>query len=642
MIALVFAASFQDNVSILLPSIISSNMVLQRNSSVPLWGWAMPGTKVIVTASWTKKLVTATAGDTGKFMLKMPTGKAGGPYSIKFTTDSGSETIDGVLLGEVWLCSGQSNMWWPLGPHQGLTEVDGGKAEVDSPANPNLRFFTVGQAFSGEPQANCKGNWLESTPEAKHNVSASAYFFGKALEAKLKVPIGLVVSAVGGTESELWTSRAKLMSIPEFARRIEPVPGALAEFQRQERDYKAAVARLDAGRQTFIQPGFSDAIWQESEQPAAWSTTNLKAYDGVVYYRKSIELTAAQIIGNATLELGAIDDNDITFVNGRQVGATDDYSVNRSYRVPAGTLIEGKNVIVVRVEDTGGEGGFSGDETALRMRLGDGSVSSLAGTWKWHYGPGTADIPPRPVNTIPNHSTLYNGMIAPLIPYAIKGAIWYQGESNVSRALQYRTAFPSMIQDWRTRFGRGDFPFYFVQIAPFPYSNNTASCELREAQTMTLKFLKITGMAVISDVTPNVNDIHPSKKREVGDRLALLALSRLYGYKQADDQSPTYRSMKIEGNSIRISFNNVPDGFQRERLKVDGFVIAGENRRFYPAEAAIDGNTIRVSSPQVDRPIAVRFLWTDTAMATLFSAGGLPVSSFRTDDWAGVTKGVFW
>lgn len=602
----------------------------------------MPGSKVLVNPSWSKSSITATANEFGKFQVKIRTGKAGGPYSIKFATGESSETIDGVLLGEVWLCSGQSNMWWPLGPHAGLTEIEGGKAEVDAPSNPNLRFFTVGHAFSAEPQANCKGNWLESTPEAKHNISATAYFFGKALEAKLKVPIGLVVSAVGGTESELWTSREKLMSIPEFASRIEPVPGALAEFQNLDRAYKEAVLKLDSGRQTYIKLDFSDESWQESQQPAAWSTTNLKDYDGVVYYRKTIQLSAAHAGGNATIELGAIDDNDITFVNGRQVGATDDHSVNRSYRVPVGTLVEGKNVVVVRVEDTGGEGGLYGNSDALRIRFGDGTVFSLSGTWKWHFGPGSADIPPKPVNKIPNHSTLYNGMIAPLIPYAIKGAIWYQGESNVSRAMQYRTAFPAMIQDWRERFGRRNFPFYFVQIAPFPYSNNTSSCELREAQTMTLKFLKNTGMAVISDITPNVNDIHPSKKREVGDRLALLALSRLYGFRQADDQSPTYRSMKVEGNFIRISFNNVPNGFQRERLKADGFVVAGENRRFYPAEAAIDGNTIVISSTQVVRPVSVRFLWTDTATATLFSAAGLPVSSFRTDDWAGVTKGVFW
>jgi sialate O-acetylesterase len=642
MIALLLAPAFSSLQSVLLPSVISSNMVLQRNTTAPLWGWALPGSVVSVKTSWNSKTSITTAGEDGRFMVKVKTGNAGGPYTIQISAGRDTETVNGVLLGEVWLCSGQSNMWWPLGPHQGLTQIEGGKAEVDLPSNPNLRFFTVGQANSSEPQKNCKGSWLESTSEAKHNISASAYFFGKALETKLKVPIGLIVSAVGGTESELWTSREKLMTIPEFARRIEPVPGALAEFQKQDRIYKDAVAKLDSGRNTYIKTDFEDTAWQTSEEPSAWSTNSLKSYDGVVYYRKSIQLTSSQAAGAATLELGSIDDNDVTYLNGRVIGATEDYSVNRSYRLSAGTLVEGTNVIVVRIEDTGGDGGFYSSADALRIKLGDGSVFPLTGTWKWHFGPGSADIPARPTNNVPNHSTLYNGMIAPLIPYAIKGAIWYQGESNVSRAMQYRTAFPAMIQDWRTRFGRGDFPFYFVQIAPFPYSNNGASCELREAQTLTLKLLKNTGMAVISDVTPNVNDIHPSKKREVGDRLALLALSRLYGFRQADDQSPTYRSMKVEGSTIRITFNNLPNGFLREKMKVEGFTISGASRRFYPADAIIDGKSIVVSAKEVQEPLAVRFLWTDTAMASLFSSGGLPVSSFRTDNWPGVTEKVFW
>lgn len=650
---LLFAASIavlssSAHADVKLPAVLSDNMVLQQNADVRLWGWARPSEEVSVSPSWQKAPVRAKADAKGHWEVRVPTPVADKTsHTIVFAGDN-ELTIRDVLIGEVWVCSGQSNMEWPI--H--LT--DNWQAETKDAANPAIRIFTVENTIAAEPREDCKGKWQHASPESVKNFSAVGYYFGRELNRELGVPIGLVSADWGGTPAEAWTSEQGLSTMPEWTdelaqvRKLRADANALrAEHETQTRAWMKRFEEIEPGSRagsSWAAPELDDASWAEANQPGAWGG-ELANHDGTVWVRRAVDIPEAMAGKDLKLELGPIDDNDTTYFNGEVVGekmAEGSHTVAREYFIPARLAKAGRSVIAVRMLDTGGPGGMMGEAGQLRLSGVGGSIA-LAGPWKIKVGAKKSALPspPRMPGIAPWMVTsLYNGMIAPLTPMSIRGVIWYQGESNRERAHQYRSLFPAMIHDWRAQWnmsGNRDFPFFFVQIAPFAYGGDKGeAAELREAQMLT-SALPNTGMAVTMDIG-NPRDIHPTNKKEVGRRLSLWALAKTYG-KKVECSGPTMKSFTVKGNQFEIAFDHAKD------LNTGGnpmtppshFMIAGEDRKFVPAKAVIDGEKVIVSADGVATPVAVRYAWGAADEPNLKNGEGLPASSFRTDDWPGVT-----
>lgn len=630
--------------NITLPKIFGDHMVLQREKPIPVWGWAEPGEKV--TVQFNKQTKTTIAGKNGKWMLKLDPEKAGGPFTL---TAIGKNRVSfrDVLVGEVWICSGQSNMEMPIA---GWGKINNYEQEIADANYPQIRHIKIPNKISGRPLEDIeRGEWKIASPQNAGEFTATGYFFARELHRQLKMPVGLVNTSWGGTMVETWTSREAFQQSPEFRGMIAGMPSldidsfakarSAAMIKKIEDAQGPLVSKEVAATWSGANANFAD--WKQMSLPGLWEQSALPGLDGVVWLRKHFTVRAEDAGKEAVLELAMIDDNDITWVNGVQVGATNAYNIKRRYKIPAGVLKEGVNSIAIRVEDTGGGGGVYGEASGLQISFGN-LQQSLAGNWSYRVeslmqntGIGPNDFP----------TLLYNAMIHPLIPYAMRGAIWYQGETNAGRAYQYTKAFPLMINDWRKRWGTGNFPFYFVQLASFNAGNGnsrngSAWAELREAQLKTLS-LPNTGMAVTTDIG-DPTDIHPKNKQDVGRRLAAIALNKVYG-KNIVGSGPAYQSMKITGNKAVLTFTSMGSGLVAKGGdgKLSGFEIAGADRVFYPAAATISGNTVTVSSTAVPNPVAVRFGWADDAGTNnLFNKEGLPASPFRTDSWKGVTEGV--
>lgn len=626
-----------------LPKFFGDSMVLQRDQLIPIWGWADKNEKVTVQLGHqTKKVV---AGKDGKWRVNLDKLSAGGPYQLLI---KGKNTIafTGVLMGDVWLCSGQSNMEFTV---NGV--VNAGK-EIAGSNFPWIRHVYIPKAVSGKPETDLSQNtnWKSATPGNTGNFTAVGYFFARQLYEELKVPIGLVHSSWGGTDVEPWTSREALENNEEFRPLMKNIPSI--DLDSLAKKYKKMMtAKLqewqgglpDASAiDSWKELSFDDAAWKQMAVPALWESQGLEGLDGVIWFRKNIMLSAADAGKAGHIELSMIDDIDDTYINGIKIGSSIGYNVPRSYEIPAGILKEGKNVIAVRINDTGGGGGIYGEARDLKITI-DKQSLPLAGQWKCRIASvleGTRSVGP---NTYP--TLLFNAMINPLIPFAIKGVIWYQGENNASRAYQYRKAFPLMIQDWRQHWGKGDFPFYFVQLASFNAANGnsrngSAWAELREAQTQTLS-LSHTGMAVTTDIGTS-DDIHPKNKQDVGKRLAAVALHDAYG-KEIIYSGPVYQSMKADGNKIVLSFSHTGSGLlvKNKYGYIKGFEIAGADQKFYYAKAFVQGTGVVVMADSVTHPVAVRYAWADDAgEANLFNREGFPAGPFRTDNWKAITRDV--
>jgi sialate O-acetylesterase len=461
------------------------------------------------------------------------------------------------------------------------------------------------------------------------------------------VPVGLINTSWGGTMVETWTSRKAFEQSDEFKNMIGGMPllnlDSLAKVRKDAmlkkiEAFQGVLVNKDVAM-TWNDANIDDSKWKQMNLPGLWEQKGLDGLDGVVWFRKSIIVSAADAGKAATLELAMIDDNDITYVNAVKVGSTNSYNTKRKYTIPAGILKEGKNIIAIRVEDTGGGGGVYGDPADMKITI-DNNPESLAGDWSFRVESilQNSSVGPNDYPTL-----LFNAMVNPLIPYAMRGVIWYQGETNAGRAYQYRQAFPLMITDWRKHWASGDFPFYFVQLASFNAAhgnskNGSTWAELREAQTLTLS-LPNTGMAVTTDIG-NATDIHPKNKQDVGKRLAAIALHDVYG-KSMVSSGPMYQSMQITGNMITLSFKNIGSGLitKTNDGNLSGFEIAGEDKKFYQARAFIKDNKVIVSSDAVLHPVAVRLGWADNAGDdNLFNKEGFPAAPFRTDKWKGITE----
>jgi len=634
---------------ILLPSVFSNNMVLQQKTNAAIWGKATAGKAVKITVSWNKINYGAIADANGNWKIKVGTPGYGGPYTITIS-DGELLVLNNVLIGDVWICSGQSNMEMPLA---GWGKISNYEKEIADAKFPNIRLLQAEHITSNTPLSDAKvtnGGWQECSPKYIAEFSSTAYFFAREVYEKTKIPIGLIHTSWGGTIAEAWTSAESLKKMTDFSAAVDKIQQAAKNSSTVSYDEKVANwVKMTTEKDSGYQAGqlkwatAETTGWKSMNLPTLWEEASLKNFDGIVWFSRKVNVPENWKTSGIKLNLGTIDDNDIAYVNGVKVGETVGYNVGRSYAIPADLLKPGENIITVRVFDSGGGGGIYGEAKDLSVTNNAGEKISLAGDWKYKIGLNFNNIGPKPADESgPNRPTvLYNAMINPFIQFSIKGAIWYQGESNADRAYQYRELFPVMIKDWRQKWGQGDFPFYFVQLANYMQVDNapveSAWAELREAQQKTL-VLPNTGMATIIDIG-DAKDIHPKNKQEVGRRLGLIALAKTYGQKN-NYSGPVYQSAKVEGKQIRLTFGNTENGLKAaDGVTLTGFAIAGADKKFHWAKAMIQGNQIVVSSDQVANPVAVRYAWGNNPVTNLIANDGLPASPFRTDTWQGITSG---
>jgi sialate O-acetylesterase len=629
-----------------LPAIFTDDMVLQQQTDAPIWGKASPGKDVKITISWDNKTYSVKAATDGSWKAILKTPSYGGPYTVTIT-DGKKLVLNNVMIGEIWLCSGQSNMEMPLA---GWGEVKNFKQEIAEANYPNIRLLQVKKKTSYQPQSDLilqNEKWQVCSPATVPEFSSVAYFFGRNLHQNMNnIPIGLIDASWGGTIAEAWTSAESLETMPYFAKAVSEkknLPDADAEkkYRAEYAAWEEKVMTVDKGfsngNPVWASSDVNDVAWSDMSLPGLWEGNGLGEFDGIVWFRKTIDIPDDWAGKKLELSLGAIDDEEVTWFNGVKVGSTSGYNVNRVYTIPAGLVQKGKAVITVRVLDTGGGGGFGGNESEMYLKQEkSGKLLSLSGNWKYNSVIDFSKFPTAPPALgNPNQpSVLFNAMIHPITSFAIKGAIWYQGESNADRGYQYRDLFPLMIRDWRKQMNN-DIPFYFVQLANFmeqksePQESNWA--ELREAQLKTLH-LNNTGMAVPIDIG-EAYDIHPKNKQDVGTRLALAARVNTYG-QNIPYSGPIYQTYKVDGNKMRVTFTNADGGLKiKDGQTLKGFAIAGPDHKFYNAVAVIDGNEVIVSSPNVLFPVAVRYAWADNPDCNLYNGAGLPASPFRTDDW---------
>ena len=626
---LILSATFA-NAEVRLPKLIADGMVLQRGTELKLWGWASPQEKVEI--SFMNKVYRTLADASGKWKVKLPSQKPGGPYIMTIN----EKEIKDILVGDVWLCSGQSNMELPIS-----RVLDLYKSEVDTANNSKIREFVVPLKYDFKtPQQDLSGGtWQSVNPKNVLRFSAIAYFFAKDLYQKYGVPVGIIRSAVGGSPIEAWLSEEALKQFPSYleSAKILRTDGYMDSIRARENEttskWNNALYKADKGTSGTIKWFDNDcdiSAWGRMNLPSFWSDNGLKGLNSSVWLRKTIDLPASMTGKPATLRLGCILDCDSVFVNGRFVGTISYQYPPRIYTVPAVLLREGINTITIRVISYSGRGGFVKDKP-YKLILENDEID-LKGEWKYKVG---AQMEPLKSTTFFQYKPLglYNAMIAPVTNYAIKGVVWYQGESNTERYAEYESLLSSLIKNWRGKWSKPSLPFIYVQLPKFmeakkdPSESNWAM--LREAQLNTLK-VPYTAMVVAIDLG-EWNDIHPLNKKEVGRRLSLAAQNTAYGEKSVVSSGPIYKSMTIKGNQIILSFVGVGSG-----LKADGelkeFAIAGSDNKFVWAKASIEGNKVIVWNENIKNPVAVRYAWADNPdSANLRNKEGLPASPFRTN-----------
>ena len=618
-------------------TIFGDNMVLQRGKKNTIWGWSDPGDKVRVEIAG--KHASGKAGSDRRWQVKMRPPAVGGPYAIKI---SGHQSVElhNVLVGDVWLCGGQSNMQVPL------RSARNGEEEVKAANYPEIRFFSVGPHSAYHHTDVVEGSWKVVSPETADRVSAVAYYFARKIQQEIHVPIGLVVDALGGTPAEAWTSAAALRPLKDFDVPLAELEKLAATGAPEYGNYVMHwYDQYDVGlKGDWAAPDFNDSTWKSVDIPGGFSDLGVPETPAVAWFRKEIVVPDPLPAGRASLLLGSIEHMDTAYINGTQVGASAWVENPRVYLIPDGVLKPGKNVVVIRVLKTKPQGGFLGNPEELRLELGDKTSIPLAGKWK-----GQLSVDARPPHPLPMAyenwpvmpSVLYEGMLAPIAPLSITGALWYQGEQNSERGFQYRRILPAMIADWRKLFGQGDFPFYIVSLPAFRHRSQTPTddtwAETRESQALTAASVPSSCLAVTID-TGDPDNIHSKDKQPVGERLALCALAKHYGEKVVYS-GPTLASVERLPGSIRLHFDHTDWGLVAKGAKVEEFAIAGEDRKWYWADARIEGDTVVVSSPSVPNPKEVRYAWESNPAATLFNGAGLPAGPFRTDTWPGITEG---
>jgi sialate O-acetylesterase len=620
--------------------LFGDDMVLQRDKADTIWGWSeQPGDKVTVQIG--DSTASAVAQPDRRWEVKIKPPAAGGPYTLKI---AGRETVEihNVMVGDVWLCGGQSNMG--LGLQQTLNGAD----EVKAANYPDIRFFEVFGHSAYNHAGWIGGSWKAVSPQTAARVSAVAYYFAREVQKQIHVPIGLVVDAVGGTPAESWTSAAALRPLKDF-----DIP--LAEVDRLAKaggpEYGNYVMHwydeFDKGlKGNWAAPDLDDSAWKPVTLPGGFAELGVAETPALAWFRKEIVLPDPLPAGRTMLFFGIIERMDTVYVNGKEAGGSAWVENPRVYFMRPGMLKPGRNVIAIRVLKTQPDGGFMSKPEGLHLALGDGTNIPLAGAWK-----AQLSVDARPPFALPiayenwpvMPTVLYEGMLKPVAPLSITGALWYQGEQNSPRGFQYRKILPAMIGDWRSLFAQGNFPFYIVELPAFKARSATPVdgddwTETRESQAITAASVPNACLAVTID-TGEADNIHSKEKLPVGQRLAYCALANHYGKKIAY-AGPTLKSVERLSASIRLHFAHADGGLVAKGDKLAEFSIAGADHKWYWAEARIDGDTIVVSSPSVPHPTEARYAWQSNPAATLYNGAGLPAVPFRTDTWPGVTEKV--
>ncbi|GAB3982487.1 sialate O-acetylesterase [Spirosoma terrae] len=638
---LLLTVSLLTHAQLRLPKLISNGMVLQRDATIKVWGWASPGERI--TVQFQKKTYKTVTGANGQWQVKLPPIPAGGPFTMDITGKSRIELKD-ILVGDVWFCSGQSNMVHQLNIHD-VTYA----REIAEANFPQIRQFWIPTLTNLQgPQNDLpNGQWKAAVGEDVRPFSAVAYFFAKTIHQKYKIPVGIINASVGGTPIEAWTSEQGLASFSDLTATIDKNKDT-AYVNSLTRRPPATASRpappVDLGLEgpsKWFDVSYVPKGWRPINVPGYWEDQGIKDLNGVVWYRKEVDIPTSMVGKSAKVFLGRIVDADELYINGKQIGRTTYMYPQRRYPVPADVLKAGKNVFVVRVTNNGGKGGFVPDKPYCVFAGAD--TVDLKGTW--FYKVGTVYRPfagngfgggnaAGGINAQNQPTALYNAMVAPEINYAIKGFCWYQGESNAGKPQEYTALLPVLIKDWRQKWQQGDLPFLYVQLPGFMDYNYLPSesgwAVLREAQ---LKALSVpnTAMAVAIDLG-EWNDIHPDNKKDVGDRLALAALKTAYN-ENLVASGPIFASSKTDGNKIILSFSNVGSGLiTNDGEALSEFAIAGPDKKFVWAKAKIEGNNVVVWSDDVANPQYVRYAWADNPVnPNLYNKEGLPASPFRTD-----------
>jgi len=622
-----------------LAALFSDNTVLQRDQYVPIWGWGEPGESITVEFAGQKK--TTITNPDGKWFLRLdPMPACAEPRELR----AGNCLVKNVLVGDVWLCSGQSNMQHVVDNSLNAT------AEVAAGDHPCLRFLTVPRLALMELLPDMKTEWQVCSPTTVGAFSAVAYFFGRELLQNLDVPIGLINSSWGGTRVEAWTSRDALMTNTELRAEVESFEKWLLTPEGREVCQRHVVSTADV--EAFVNsqgkrdPGntghaqgwaardLDDSTWPEMPIPSGWQMHGHN-FSGVFWFRRTVDVPATWAGKELVLHLGAADKTDTTYFNNVQVGAIgfetkSAWNKPRVYRIPGNLVQPGRNVIASRVYSNIYQGGLIGPADTMQLKYDDTSLP-LAGDWRYKIEHNFGLTPsvfssPGPGNSNTAH-ILYNSMIHPLAPAALRGVIWYQGESNAAKPRPYRDLFPLLIGDWRRTFEQAQLPFFYVELANytpvqrFPVESGWA--ELREAQAVALQ-LPHTGMASAIDIG-DASDIHPKNKQDVGKRLAFAALAQEYS-QPVIPSGPRYKSHTIDGDTVRIEFDYADDLQAKGGLK--GFAVAGTDGKFEWADATIDGKTVVIRAHQ---PVAVRYAWANNPIGNLYNSAGLPAMPFRTD-----------
>ncbi len=626
----------------LVSPIFGDSMVLQRGKPNVIWGWSRPGDNVRVEIG--DKSASAVAGADGRWQTQIAPPPPGGPYTIKIT---GRQTVElhDVLVGDVWICSGQSNMAFGLG------QATNGAEEIKNASHPEIRYYNVRPRVSYTRADVPRGSWKVVSPATLGGgpiggISAVAYFFARKVQESVHVPIGLIQAAVGGVPAETLAS-------PDSLRAVKDFDAGLAEVaergQKGEQEYGNYIMHwydeYDIGSRngSWADPDLDDSSWKRVQVPGRFAELGVANGASLIWLRKEIVLPEQLPDGPARLLLGSVEKMDTTYVNSQQVGASSWVENPRAYFVGR-VLKPGRNVIAIRLFKLKPDGGFLNPAADLRLTLGDGTAIPLGGEWKGRVAVDGRPPQPLPIafENLPSMpGVLYRGMLEPIAPLALTGVIWYQGESNTVRAYQYRRLLPALISGWRQAFGQGDFPFYIVSLPRYLQHRDVPGtddwAELREAQALTAKNVPHTCLAVTID-TGDPDNIHPPDKKEVGDRLAYCALGEHYGLK-VPSSGPTLASVERLPGALKLNFDHVDGGLAIKGDKPAEFSLSGDDRKFFWADARVQGDAVIVSTAAVPDPKAVRYAWQANPAATLFNGVGLPAAPFRTDDWPGVTEG---
>ena len=640
-----FVQPFISDAQVRLPKLVSDGMILQRGIPINIWGWAKSGESI--TVNFNNKIAKTIATNDGKWQLKLPAMLAGGPYQMEIKA-SNRIILKNILLGDVWVCSGQSNMELPM-----LRVKPKYETVIAQSENSNIRQFDVKRRFdfANKKEDFDYGEWIAANPDDVLNFTAVGYFFAKNLYQKYKVPIGLIKVAVGGSPAEAWISELGLKNFSTYQKLVNrfkdsTVVDSISQADNKKvSDWNRNINQNDLGiANKWFNSDFYSSDWKSMKIPGYWDeqgifkneklsvNINPNNINGVFWFRNEIEISSTMVGKPALLILGTIVDSDKVYVNGVEIGSTSYQYPPRRYNVPAGLLKEGKNNIIIRVVSNSGLGGFTkGKDYALYI---DAQSINLEGNWKAKLSYASKPMPGGFISFQNQPSGLFNGMINPLLNYGIKGVIWYQGESNTGKAQEYTQLFKDLIVDWRSNWNQKNLPFLYVQLpnfmSPKPQPSESNWAQLREAQLNTLS-LPNTGMAIAIDAG-EYNDIHPLDKQTIGNRLSLVSQKVVYGEKNIVYSGPLYNSYQLNENQVILNFNSIGTGLTAKNGELKGFAIAGVDGKFIWAKAKIENNSVVVWSDEIDKPTAIRYAWADNPnTANLYNKEGLPASPFKVE-----------